>query len=61
LRAALTAIQRDVHGIDFSSGRGKAGHPGLGYFSAAEWLQFAEMHLRHHFRQKERLDVALFQ
>jgi hypothetical protein len=61
LRAALDGILRDVHGIDFSGGRGKTGHPGLGYFTASEWLQFAEMHLRHHFRQKERIDAALFQ
>ena len=32
---------------------GKTPHPGLGYFSAAEWLQFADIHLRHHFRQKK--------
>ena len=35
---------------------GKTMHPGLGYFNAEEWLQFAEMHLRHHFRQKNRID-----
>ena len=27
---------------------GKTKHPGLNYFTAKEWLQFAEMHLRHH-------------
>lgn len=35
---------------------GKTRHPGLGWFSAKEWLQFAEMHLRHHQRQKKRID-----
>lgn len=35
---------------------GKMPHPGLGYFNAAEWIQFADMHLRHHIRQKERID-----
>ena len=39
---------------------GKSKHPGLGYFSAAEWLQFAVMHLRHHRRQKCRLDHFIF-
>ena len=39
---------------------GKSKHPGLGYFNAFEWLQFAEMHLRHHRRQKSRLDQFLF-
>lgn len=38
---------------------GKAKHPGLGYFDAHQWLQFADMHLRHHFRQKSRIDVFL--
>jgi uncharacterized protein YndB with AHSA1/START domain len=38
----------------------KTGHPGLGYFTTLEWLQFAEMHMRHHFRQKKRIDEQLF-
>lgn len=38
---------------------GKTRHPGLGYFNAAEWFRFAEIHLRHHFRQKKRLDAFL--
>lgn len=38
---------------------GKTKHPGLGYFSADEWIKFADMHLRHHLRQKERVDVYL--
>lgn len=42
-----------------SGRKGKAKHPGLGYFSEQEWVQFAEMHLRHHLKQKERLDILL--
>ena len=38
---------------------GKIRHPRLGYFSAEEWLQFAGMHLRHHLRQKARIDSFL--
>jgi len=38
---------------------GKTKHPGLGHFNANEWLQFAEMHLRHHLKQKERIDHFL--
>jgi len=38
---------------------GKAKHPGFNYFSANEWLQLAEMHFRHHFRQKKRIDGFL--
>jgi len=35
---------------------GKTKHPGLHYFNAIEWLQFSEMHLRHHLRQKKRIE-----
>ena len=38
---------------------GKAKHPGLGYLNASEWLQFADMHMRHHLRQKKRVDEFL--
>ena len=38
---------------------GKTKHPGLGFFGVEEWLQFSEMHLRHHMRQKSRIDKAL--
>jgi hypothetical protein len=38
---------------------GKTKHPGLGFFNANEWLQFAEMHLRHHLKQKERIEEFL--
>jgi hypothetical protein len=38
---------------------GKTRHPGLLYFSAPEWLQFAEMHLRHHFHQRLRIEEQL--
>jgi len=38
---------------------GKTMHPGLGYFNAMEWFQFAEMHLRHHFRQKNRIEKGI--
>ncbi|HET9487007.1 MAG TPA: DinB family protein [Chryseosolibacter sp.] len=41
--------------------KGKTRHPGLDYFNARDWLQFAEMHLRHHFRQKKRIDDFLRQ
>ncbi len=44
---------------DLAIAKGKTQHPGLGYFSALEWLRFAEMHLRHHYRQKQRIDAVL--
>ena len=45
--------------ISGSECTGKTKHPGLHYFSAAEWLQFAGMHLRHHLGQKRRIDEFL--
>ncbi|REA58897.1 DinB family protein [Dyadobacter luteus] len=37
----------------------KTKHPGLGYFNSLQWFQFAEMHFRHHFRQKARIDQMI--
>jgi hypothetical protein len=56
----LLTIQNEVNSLDFSAPSGKTLHPGLLYFNATEWLQFAEMHIRHHFRQKQRIDNYLF-
>jgi hypothetical protein len=39
--------------------KGKTKHPGLNYFNAIEWFQFAEMHFRHHERQKKRINEYL--
>jgi hypothetical protein len=61
LRQSLQTIKDQVNRLDFSltKTKGKTRHPGLLYFNALEWLQFAEMHMRHHFRQKKRIDLAL--
>lgn len=45
--------------ISTSHFKGKTKHPGLHYFSASEWFQFAEMHFRHHLRQKKRIEDFL--
>ena len=45
--------------ISKSPFRGKTKHPGFSYFNAVKWLQFAEMHFRHHLRQKKRIDDFL--
>lgn len=59
----LIAIRADVNVLfrsnDFSNSKGKSKHPGLDYFSALEWLRFTEMHMRHHLRQKARIEQAL--
>lgn len=64
VRQKLLAIKADVNNLyasfDLSKAIGKTRHPGLLYFNTLDWLQFAEMHLRHHFRQKQRIDEKLF-
>ena len=41
--------------------KGKTKHPGFNYFNATEWLHFADTHLRHHFKQKKRIEKYLAQ
>lgn len=59
----LTSIRNEVNDLyrsyDFARSKGKTRHPGLLFFSALEWLRFTEMHMRHHFRQKKRIDEKL--
>ena len=59
----LTNIQKEINDLAIkiaeSSFHGKTKHPGLNYFGAMDWLQFADMHFRHHLRQKKRIDNYL--
>ncbi len=48
-QANILALQMATTSIN-----GKSLHPGFRYLTADEWLQLAEMHLRHHFRQKNK-------
>ncbi len=57
LKIALQSIEKTIL---LSLNKGKTRHPGLGYFTAAEWLQFADMHFRHHLLQKKRIDDFIF-
>ena len=63
LRQGLMTIREEVNGLasgfERSGSAGKTEHPGFRFFTALEWLQFAEMHMRHHFRQKKRIDALL--
>ncbi len=56
LKLEMNAIwTRIIH----SRMNGKTQHPGQGYFNPKEWFQYAEMHLRHHLRQKRRIEQVL--
>jgi hypothetical protein len=63
IRERLLVIRKEVNDlagiIQINTYTGKAKHPGLFYMNATEWLQFTEMHLRHHFRQKARINHYL--
>lgn len=63
LRTDLQKLREDLFvlkgAIVISNSTGKTKHPGLGYFNAAEWHQFADMHFRHHLKQKKRIDHFL--
>jgi hypothetical protein len=56
LRAEMNNVAAVIAASPFN---GKTKHPGFNYFSASEWLQFAEMHFRHHLRQRKRIDAFL--
>ncbi|MBN9299164.1 MAG: DinB family protein [Filimonas sp.] len=59
LSSIKATINTLYQSFDDTKPQGKTLHPGLLFFSSLEWLQFAEMHMRHHFRQKERIERAL--
>lgn len=40
---------------------GKSQHPGIGYLNCFEWLNYAEMHMRHHLKQKAGIESFLMQ
>lgn len=50
-----SAMEQMAEEIAVGTHHGKTRHPGFGYFSAQDWFQFADMHLRHHVRQKRRI------
>jgi hypothetical protein len=56
LKAEIYTVGKLISETKF---KGKTKHPGLRYFSASQWFQFAEMHFRHHLRQKTRIDNFL--
>ena len=45
--------------LEKSSSAGRRYHGIFGYMNAWEWFELMEIHFRHHWAQKERIDVAL--
>lgn len=59
--ATLKALVSRADGLmgNIEACNGKTKHPGLGYFNAAQWMQFAGMHWLHHNRQISRIEAYL--
>jgi hypothetical protein len=55
----LKIIYKAGKEIDYKKSTNKVKHPRLGYLSADEWFQLIEMHMRHHMRQKKKLDKEM--
>lgn len=45
--------------ISNTSKYGKSEHPGIGFLNCFEWIQYSEMHMRHHLKQKKRIEKFL--
>ncbi|AGA56362.1 MULTISPECIES: DinB family protein [Paenibacillaceae] len=62
IEPAVTAAFEPDHPVRSESGKAIARHtvlhPQFGGLNALEWFRLAEMHYRHHLRQKSRLDDA---
>lgn len=62
IKESLLAIKEQLNALATAidtSFKGKSQHPGLGYFTAAEWLQFTDIHFRHHIKQQKRIELQL--
>lgn len=45
--------------LEADADSGKIAHPGLGYFNATQWFQFADIHMRHHIDQLPKIEAQL--
>lgn len=59
LGEALQKMKSNISKIDGASKDQRIAHWAAGWFNALQWYQSAEMHLKHHFRQKKRIDNFL--
>jgi hypothetical protein len=63
LREGLTKLKLRAEQVKYNlegdPPSGKVKHPGLGFFNAGEWYQFADIHIRHHLRQLPRMEVRV--
>ena len=63
LKSELELLKKDTNDIwakmNNTSKYGKSEHPGIGFLNCFEWIQYSEMHMRHHLKQKKRIENFL--
>lgn len=59
LEIALQCMNDSLDAVKLASTKHRVKHWAGGWFNAHQWYQSAEMHIRHHCRQKKRLDKFL--
>jgi hypothetical protein len=55
----LIELEIDYNQIVNASPEIKNQHPRLGYFNASQWLRFIEIHLKHHYKQLQRIEKSI--
>ena len=63
LKSEIEQLKKDTNEIWVkiinTTNYGKSEHPGLGFLNCYEWIQYSEMHMRHHLNQKKRIEDFL--
>jgi hypothetical protein len=59
LEAALVQMKTSASAVSNAAKDQRVAHWAGGWFNAMQWYHSAEMHLKHHFRQKKRIDKSL--
>ena len=63
LKSDLEGLKQNTNEIwvkmNNASKYGKSEHPGIGFLNCFEWIQYSEMHMRHHIKQKKRIENFL--
>jgi len=54
----MQALEQECSKIRLASALVKNKHPRLGYFNAEQWLRFIEIHLKHHYKQLQRIEKS---
>lgn len=63
IKDGLNAVKKEMRHVltllDKPQYKGKTPHPGFSFLNANEWYKLVDMHFKHHFRQKSRIDNFL--